>query len=60
MKYGKQPGRQHLSLRNLGGNAPVATVSITSLAIYYQCTLMHSDPHVKLIAQHTSLKTLEA
>jgi hypothetical protein len=46
-------------LRKSGINAPMADVLISSIAIYYKLTLMHSDKHFNLIAKHTELKAVE-
>jgi predicted nucleic acid-binding protein len=47
------------NLRKSGINIPMADVIIASTALYYKCTLMHSDKHFNLIAKHTELKIIE-
>jgi predicted nucleic acid-binding protein len=42
-------------LRKKGVNAPLADILISSIALHYKCTLLHSDRHFKLIAKHTAL-----
>lgn len=46
-------------LRKGGVNVPMADVIISATAMYYKCTLMHSDRHFNMIAKHASLKVLE-
>lgn len=46
-------------LRKSGINIPMVDVIISAAAIYYQCTIMHSDKHFNLLTKHFSLKVLE-
>ncbi len=43
-------------LRKKGVNVPLADILISSIALHYKCSLLHSDKHFKLIAEHTALK----
>jgi len=45
-------------LRKKGVNIPLTDTLISSTAIHYGCTLLHSDKHFNLAAKHTELKTL--
>ncbi|MBI5188233.1 MAG: PIN domain nuclease [Nitrospirae bacterium] len=46
-------------LRKSGFNIPMADVIISAVAMYYKCTLMHSDKHFNLLAKHTGLNVIE-
>lgn len=46
-------------LRRSGINIPMADVIIASTALYYKCTLMHSDKHFNLMAKHIEIKMIE-
>ena len=47
------------TIRRSGINIPMADIIIASTALYYKCTLMHSDKHFNLLTKHTELKTIE-
>lgn len=46
-------------LRKGGINIPMADMIISAVAVYYKCTLMHSDAHFNLLAKHSDLKAFE-
>ncbi len=46
-------------LKKKGITAPLADTVIASIAIHYNCALIHSDRHYNLIAKHTSLAEVE-
>ncbi len=46
-------------LRKIGINIPMVDVIISAVAMYHNCTLMHSDRHFAFLAKNAGLKVLE-
>jgi predicted nucleic acid-binding protein len=46
-------------LRKKGINVPLTDVLISALSLHYDCVLLHSDKHFKIISKHTNLKEKE-
>lgn len=44
-------------LKKEGLNIPIADILISSIALYYKLTLIHSDKHFSLTATHTGFTT---
>ena len=55
----KKVWKDAYKLRKGGINIPMADMIISAVAVYYKCTLMHSDAHFNLLAKHSDLKVLE-
>ena len=44
-------------LRKNGVNVPLTDTMISTIAIHYGCTLLHSDKHFDMVAKYTELQT---
>jgi hypothetical protein len=46
-------------LKKKGITIPLADVIISSTALYYNCTLIHSDKHFDLVSKYLKLRTIK-